>query len=225
MRASRAYIAGFGTAGSLLAGAAMVFVLASAVVAFRGWPQVGWPATPVAIVAAQPRGQLDVRAVRKLLAADAAVASTAVTTSAPARGAAGTASAPPVSMHLAAPTSPAPTDQQTTHGYVPTKQTGTPPVCSAACRPPAQTVSGTVNHATGVLGGTVSAAGNAVASTLTSLTANLAKTLSGLSPGLGKTVKQAGDALGGTLSGATGAVGGLLSGTGQTLAQLLGAHH
>src|SRR5580698_6745333 len=41
MRATRAYIAGFGTAGSLLAGAAMVFVLASAVVAFRGWPQVG----------------------------------------------------------------------------------------------------------------------------------------------------------------------------------------
>src|SRR5919204_4138727 len=40
VRASRAYIAGLGTAGSLVAGAALLFVLASAVVSFRGWPQV-----------------------------------------------------------------------------------------------------------------------------------------------------------------------------------------
>ena len=41
VRATRAYIAGFGTAGSLLAGAAILFVLASAVVSFRGWPTIG----------------------------------------------------------------------------------------------------------------------------------------------------------------------------------------
>ena len=40
VRATRAYLAGFGTSGSLLAGAALIFVLASAIVAFRGWPQV-----------------------------------------------------------------------------------------------------------------------------------------------------------------------------------------
>lgn len=40
VRATRAYLAGFGTSGSLLAGAALMFVLASAIVAFRGWPQV-----------------------------------------------------------------------------------------------------------------------------------------------------------------------------------------
>lgn len=41
MRAPRAYLAGFGTSGSLLAGAALIFLLASAFVAFHGWPQVG----------------------------------------------------------------------------------------------------------------------------------------------------------------------------------------
>src|SRR5947209_17644652 len=40
VRATRAYLAGFGTSGSLLAGAALMFVLASAIVAFRGWPRV-----------------------------------------------------------------------------------------------------------------------------------------------------------------------------------------
>src|SRR5581483_9429326 len=41
VRATRAYVAGLGTAGSLVAGAAVLFVFASAVVSFRGWPQVG----------------------------------------------------------------------------------------------------------------------------------------------------------------------------------------
>ena len=54
VRATRAYIAGFGTAGSLLAGAAVMFVLASAVVSFRGWPQVGGqPSAPTVLVAAR----------------------------------------------------------------------------------------------------------------------------------------------------------------------------
>jgi hypothetical protein len=49
MRTARAYLAGFGTAGSLLAGAALLFVLASALVAFHGWPQMGAGAAPVSV--------------------------------------------------------------------------------------------------------------------------------------------------------------------------------
>lgn len=46
VRATRGYLAGFGTSGSILAGAAVLFVLASAIVAFRGWPQIATgPAT------------------------------------------------------------------------------------------------------------------------------------------------------------------------------------
>ena len=49
MRATRAYLAGFGTSGSLLAGAALLFLLASAFVGFRGWPAVAQPAAPVSV--------------------------------------------------------------------------------------------------------------------------------------------------------------------------------
>jgi hypothetical protein len=41
IRGARAYLPGFGTAGSLLAGAVLMFIVASALVAFRGWPHVG----------------------------------------------------------------------------------------------------------------------------------------------------------------------------------------
>lgn len=49
MRATRAYLAGFGTSGSLLAGAALMFVLASAFVAFHGWPQVAGQSAPASV--------------------------------------------------------------------------------------------------------------------------------------------------------------------------------
>src|SRR5438552_8878714 len=51
-----AYLAGFGTSGSLLAGAALLFVLASAIVAFRGWPQVGDGLPSTASVSIPPSG-------------------------------------------------------------------------------------------------------------------------------------------------------------------------
>jgi hypothetical protein len=38
VRGTRAYLAGLGTAGALVLGAALLFVTASAIVAFRGWP-------------------------------------------------------------------------------------------------------------------------------------------------------------------------------------------
>lgn len=40
---------GFGTAGSILAGAAALFLLGSAIVAFRGWPRVAGQASPAAV--------------------------------------------------------------------------------------------------------------------------------------------------------------------------------
>jgi hypothetical protein len=42
MRITRAYIAGIGTTGSLVAAAAAVFLVASAVIAFNGWPGTGF---------------------------------------------------------------------------------------------------------------------------------------------------------------------------------------
>ncbi len=50
LRAARAYLPGFGTAGSLLAGAVLMFIVASALVAFRGWPHVGAQPSPGEVV-------------------------------------------------------------------------------------------------------------------------------------------------------------------------------
>ncbi len=49
-RATRAYLAGIGTSGSLLAGAALMFIVASALVAFHGWPQVAAQPSPGEVV-------------------------------------------------------------------------------------------------------------------------------------------------------------------------------
>ena len=49
MRATRAYIAGFGTAGSILACAAVLFVIASAVITLNGWPTLSAQHSPAAI--------------------------------------------------------------------------------------------------------------------------------------------------------------------------------
>lgn len=55
VRATRTYMAGLGTSGSLVAGAALLFVLGSAIVAFRGWPQIATgPATTAVSAAAAP---------------------------------------------------------------------------------------------------------------------------------------------------------------------------
>ena len=49
-RAAREYLAGLGTSGSLLAGAALMFIVASTMVAFRGWPHVGAQPSPGEVV-------------------------------------------------------------------------------------------------------------------------------------------------------------------------------
>jgi hypothetical protein len=68
MRTARAYLAGFGTAGSLLAGAALLFVLASALVAFHGWPQMGAGAAPVSVTVSPASGAGGSRVARRLAA-------------------------------------------------------------------------------------------------------------------------------------------------------------
>ena len=58
---ARAYLAGAGTTGSLLAVAALVFIVASALVAFRGWPHVAAATSPGQVVVS-PRPALGPRA-------------------------------------------------------------------------------------------------------------------------------------------------------------------
>jgi hypothetical protein len=201
----------------------MLFVLASAVVAFKGWPQVGDQPTPTAVIIAQRQAPLDEHAIHRLESAGAVVRSVAAT-SAAAPGthniaASASTGVPSVTIQTAS-TATRPADR-TTH-----VETGRPsqPVIGSAPKRNANPLAQTVNNTTGMLGRTVAGAGNAVASTVTGLTNALAKTLSGLSPGLGRTVQRTGDLVGSAVSGTTGVVGGLLAGTSQALGQLLRGH-
>ena len=74
MRVTRAYMAGFGTAGSILAGCAVLFVVASTVVAVRGWPTIAGQPAPVVLrldgpVPAREAGSGVTRRLAPLLAA------------------------------------------------------------------------------------------------------------------------------------------------------------
>ena len=91
MRVTRAYLAGFGTAGSILAGWAVLFVVASAVVAFRGWPMIAGQPAPAVLrldgpVPASDAGSGVTRRLAPLLAA--ASAATRAGVGRPVRGAA-----------------------------------------------------------------------------------------------------------------------------------------
>src|SRR5438874_1343303 len=67
-------------AGPLRAGAAIVFPLASAVVAFNGWPQIGSQPSAPAVLVSHQRTPLDAQSSHRLQAASAAVAAIATST-------------------------------------------------------------------------------------------------------------------------------------------------
>src|SRR4051794_15922857 len=78
MRTTRAFLAGFGTTGSLLAAAACLFVVASAVVAFRGWPVSHGGSDAAQVVRNDARVPWEVPATRQVgIDAQAAAASVA----------------------------------------------------------------------------------------------------------------------------------------------------
>lgn len=232
MRATRAYIAGFGTAGSLVACAALVFVTASAVVAFRGWPQVASTSAPAALVVSRPHLSGPSRAEKRLVAAERAtpaggsqVAARGRTAASDApQGSAGTAqrvtriasvgSTPLRPKHVAAvPVSP------------PSSSPGAG--CTANCAPASPTagVSSTVQNTTGVIATGVTGAGQSLGPTISGVVGAVASKLSGISPALGSTVNQVGNSLGNTVTQATSVAGGLVSGAGKVLGTLLGGHH
>jgi hypothetical protein len=205
-----AYIAGFGTAGSLLAGAAMVFTLASAVVAFNGWPQIGSQPTPAAVLVSQQRTSLDAGALRRLRTASATLAPTGP---AAGRGAAGTGPAGPGSALGPSPAGNGEVISNGAHGIGGGGQpTGTPtsPVappgapCTGCGSGSSPTLGSTVTQATGAVGGAVNSTTGSVGQTATSVTG---------STGAGQVV-----------SGVGATVGGLVTGSGPTVGKLLGGH-
>jgi hypothetical protein len=224
MRATRAYIAGFGTAGSLLAGAAVAFVLLSAVVAFRGWPQVGDQASPATVVLAPQHVESSAHNVR-LPGTPVGVGHVAAAPIVARGGHASLAARQPsigkvgVGDHrlAARPTKAATIVAVAAPTPKPTS------ACGASCgvASVANQLAGTALHASGNLGGTVAAAGQTLGSTVSGVAGALASKLGTTSPPVAKTVASTGAAVGNTVNQTAGAAGGVVSGAGQALGGVL----
>jgi hypothetical protein len=74
MRSARAYLAAFGTSGSLLVAAAVAFVAASGVVIYRGWPDIAAGGSPAAVTITPPPPPAASPSVKRLSVILAAVA-------------------------------------------------------------------------------------------------------------------------------------------------------
>lgn len=183
-----------------------MFVLVSAIVGFKGWPQVGNQSTPPSVLAAQTRLPGGVRPTPALQAAIRAQTA----------GGGATAAAGPG----AGPIGPARTGSGTSQSSV--NQTEAPvrgssgqpgggtstPSCTANCgQSPQRTLTGTAAQ---ILGGTGNAAGTAVAST----TSSVAGSLQGVSPAAAGAVKSTGATAGSVVSSTTGKLASAVQGLG-----------
>jgi hypothetical protein len=222
--ATRAYLAGLGTAGSIVVGAAVVFVLASAVVAFRGWPQADGPGPPAQIVLSAP-ARSDTPVARRLAALTASV----VTTTRPRSGpgtTAGVALYPRRSGGLAgaggsgagsssigevpttppgAPTTINPTQPPATTTPGPTTTapgtTTTTPAAPTTGGGGAGTVGTVVKTVTGTVGGTVSGTGAQAGTIVKQVTGTVGGPVSGIGSGAGDTISKVTGQVGGVLAG------------------------
>ncbi|MHB8656631.1 MAG: hypothetical protein ACYC91_01555 [Solirubrobacteraceae bacterium] len=219
VRATRAYIAGFGTAGSLLAGAAILFILASAVVAFRGWPAVGQESSPVAVIVSAPRGAVPSTSQSRRVAALAGQAIAASSPSLSTTGASGAsaqaAGAPRVVAQSVSPVLVAQTGQVTTIGTVPGPGGSG---CGACGTPPPAGFSGVIGAVSSSLGRTVAGTGNAAGSALGTVTGSVAAQLGG---GGGAVVGSVGQLLGSTVTATTASLGQTVTAAGHVLDGLL----
>ncbi len=221
VRTTRAYLAGFGTAGSLLAGAAVLFLVASAFVSFHGLSEIvsGAQSARVTLPGSDAAGTPDARVTpspRVLAAFIPSPAALVTGTRAPSRP----ASSPPV---VATPRGP---------GAPPTGSSSAPAPTAGSHPSPVAAPTPTTTEAVGVLGNTVEGAGvggakvlngtgAALSGAVDHLGSGLDRTLAPVSPGLAAGAGSLTRSVGTLLTNATGALATLLSrvtgGLGETL--------
>jgi hypothetical protein len=227
LRAGRAYLPGVGTSGSLLAGAVLMFIVASALVAFRGWPHVGAQPSPgEVVVAPSPNPAARSVAGRRLAvftavpAAGAARPATPAPAGARARPGAGHAgaAAPPHTLGQPATASRPVATAGSAGGTVSTcpaagcrSLAGTAEPGSAASGP-TQPVKQVLRQTTGVVGGVVSGTGNQVGSVVQQTTGAVAGAVQPVSPPAAGAVNSAGGGAAKTVTGVTQTIAGALSG-------------
>jgi hypothetical protein len=217
-------LAGFGTAGSLLAGAALLFVLASAVVSFNGWPRVGGQAAPAAVVlpsADHPAGSVAGRRLAAAVAARSGVPSGAGTARAAVAvmtPAAAAVMTPVVGRRVSSVSGGAPALPGQS---APPRPAGSRPCnCDGGHAPgPLGTA---VRKTTGAVGGTVAGVGAGAGGAISGATGAVASGVSGVSPGAGAVVGAAGRQAGGAVAGTGAGAGAAVAAAGRALSGALG---
>jgi hypothetical protein len=224
---ARAYLAGAGTTGSLLAVAALVFIVASALVAFRGWPHVAAATSPgEVVVSPHQAGSTATLAARRL-----AFVAGAPGAGGPGRGGAGGAAgaggrlAPSAAGRgLGQPRPPRHAIGAPASTSVPVSTGGSgsttcPSGCGTPGSPapsptPVQQVQQTLSQATNTLGTVVTDTGSRLGSSVQQTTNGVAGALGGAGTPAGGAVGTVGSGAAKTLGGATQALGGVLKSLG-----------
>lgn len=232
MRVTRAYLAGLGAAGSLLAVAAIAFVLASVFVSFRGWPLGGDRFPPTVVLVKPPTSQ---NTAHRTI--DAGRVPAAARLGSVSSGPTAPAGAGPSGKTLVVVSGQRGGSSGLIYGGVgpsdsaaprplsslarPSTSPGSP--CSGGCpREPAGGALGpVVQSATRQLGATVGTTGSNLGSAVRTLAAPVSRLLYPLSPPLSGVVSSTGDALGSTIGQTTQAAGGVLAGVGRVLGSAL----
>lgn len=229
-RATRAYLAGIGTSGSLLAGAALMFIVASAMVAFHGWPQVAAQPSPAEVVVSPGSAAASVSPVARRLA---------FITAAPRPGGTGAAGAGGHALPGGGRTVGS-GPRHSIGGRAPTERAGAPALpsaggssgssgssgcgtggCGSAPVPnpiPAATVpqpaKQTVHEIAGTLGGVVGGVGTTLGSTVQRTTSTVGGAVGTVSPTVGGTVSKTGSGTAKAINGVTQTLTGVLSALG-----------
>jgi hypothetical protein len=227
LRETRAYLAGFGTSGSLLICLALTFIVASALVAFHGWPHVGAQPSPgEVVVSPRPTASTGSAVARRLVVASAPAAP--VTGAGAPAGPAGVSrrtrggAAPgarrsigqPVSVSRPAGASAAPVSAGSSacgNGC------GLAPVAPAPAAPVQnlqQTAHQGIQQATGALGKVVADTGGKVGTVVHQTTNTASGAVQTVSPPAAGVVKSTGSAAAGLIGGLTRTASGVLSGSG-----------
>lgn len=201
VRVTRGYLAGFGTSGALLVGAALIFVLASAIVAFHGWPQVTSTPPAVNVSVSEVQATPGSRASRALAAVLTVHGGASAAAGAP--GAATRAGA--VAANPSAGAAPNGSRRPLSNGPTPTVATQG---CSAGCTSPG--VPPGPSGLTGAVGQAISQVGAGAGSAISGTTSSLANQSKGVSPSGAGVIKSTGEAIGGTVTSATHTVGKLV---------------
>jgi hypothetical protein len=228
-RIARAYLAGLGTSGSLLICLALMFIVVSALVAFRGWPHVGAQPSPgEVVVSPQPVASTGSAVARRLVVVAAAPVGGA---RAPAGSVAGG-----VGARLRGPAPPAtgasigrPASATLPAGapVAPTSGGGGATSCGTGCAPapvvgsaPApvqqltQTAQQGIQRASGALGKVVGDTGS-VRTAMQQTTRSAAGAVQTVSPPAATVVQNTGSGVSKVIGGLTNTAAGVLSGIGK----------